>query len=674
MRLKEARIKKYRSIRDTGWFEIEYGKTILVGPNEAGKTVILQALQQINPPKTVRPFDSLRDYPRSEYNDITTGKISPENITVAEARFLLDPEDKEALQEEFRECVYVRGRKLDNAPWHDLKGGPQVPRYRDIKNDLARLCAHINSRVPEPAEGTTPKSLPGAEFEKISESWEDTLAINGDIATKLQVWLKKILPQVDENNETEMSRYDRINKAVNISGERDKTLKILSERLPVFVLFNNYFRVRPLIHLEHLATRIEKNLLEDEYYDFGNKCLLQFLGFSARDLSNLGKAADPPVGNADALKKYRDQLDRRSYQLNAASVRLTDEIRRVWLPDRVRGESDRLRVVADAQYLKVVVEDDLGVEIELDQRSEGFQWLVSFFIVFFAEAEGNHKNAILLLDEPGLSLHGLKQRDFRMTISRLAESNQTLYTTHSPFLVGPDELDLVRVVEMTDRKVGTKVHSTITADDPAALLPLQEALGYDLAQSLFGQQRNLVLEGLTDYWYIDSVAQLLRASGLVDLNEKIAMVPAKTAGKVVYYATILHAQRLKVVALLDSDSAGDQAAIQDVLVHTLGNKAILRTKDAYEGEVKTPEIEDMLRTTLIEVAKNGLGWDIEAVAKTQATRPIVDIFTAEVKDFSKYHLAKAFLRWTRNHEAKDLTDNERRNWKKLIDIINVKLK
>ena len=90
------------------------------------------------------------------------------------------------------------------------------------------------------------------------------------------------------------------------------------------------------------------------------------------------------------------------------------KIQRVWVPDRKRAEADRLRISADAQYLKVVVEDDLGVEIELDQRSEGFQWLVSFFIVFFAETADKHENAILLLDEPGLSLHGLKQREFRI--------------------------------------------------------------------------------------------------------------------------------------------------------------------------------------------------------------------------------------------------------------------
>ncbi|MBF4338445.1 AAA family ATPase, partial [Vibrio anguillarum] len=77
MRLVKARVQNYRSIIDTGEFEVEKLKTILVGPNEAGKTVLLQALQQLNKPNDVNDFDPLRDYPRSKYNDITTGRIDP---------------------------------------------------------------------------------------------------------------------------------------------------------------------------------------------------------------------------------------------------------------------------------------------------------------------------------------------------------------------------------------------------------------------------------------------------------------------------------------------------------------------------------------------------------------------------------------------------------------------
>ena len=278
-----------------------------------------------------------------------------------------------------------------------------------------------------------------------------------------------------------------------------------------------------------------------------------------------------------------------------------------------------------------------------------------------------------MLDELGMSLHGLKQREFRMTLSRLAEQNQTIYTTHSPFLVGPDELDLVRVVELKSRQEGTKVHTTISSSDPAGLLPLQEALGYDLAQSLFSQQKNLVMEGLTDYWYIDATANLLREAKLEKLDDKIALVFANSAGKVVYYATILHAHNLKIAALLDSDNAGDQAANQENLVHSLGNKNILRTKDFCSG-VSKPEIEDLLRETLITIAATEFAKDVSVTANAQPTRPIVDIFTSEITGFSKYKLAKAFVNWTRSNQASSLTADEIKQWEKLFKTINKVLK
>lgn len=674
MRLWMARIQKYRSIRDTGWFEVEPDKTILVGPNEAGKTAILQALQQINPPPGTRGFHPLRDYPRSEYNDISTKRVRPEDIAVVQAKFVLDPEDKEVLPEGFKDVTYVAIKKLDNSYWHRIEGGPAPKKYGDVRRDLGRLTSYVDSRVPASDEDEGQTAVPSRELDQITQSWDDATAISEQEADALLAWMRKFLYLIDANDQGQEQRYEQLEQSLRVTHQTNQVLATLRGRLPLFVLFSNYFRVKPSLHLGHLAKRIAESLLDDDAYDYGNKCLLQLLGFTAWELSDLGRVNEPDPSDTDALQRYKDQLDQRSYQLNAASVRLTEEIRRVWSPTPDRAEADKLQVRADAQYLKVVVEDDLGVEVELDQRSEGFQWLVSFFVVFFAEAQDKHENAILLLDEPGLSLHGLKQREFRTTVSRLAEKNQVLYTTHSPFLVGPDELDRVRVVEMSDRGVGTTVHTAITAGDSAALLPLQEALGYDLAQSLFTQQRNLVLEGLTDYWYIEAVAQLLREAKLADLDERISLIPAGSAGKVVYYATILHAQKLKVAALLDSDAAGDQAAEQDELVHTLGNKAILRTRDVYQGVVKTPEIEDLLRETLISVAKTELSCDVESDAQTQATRPIVDIFKAKDKRFSKYRLAKAFLRWARNAEAKDLSPSEQQQWIKLIGMINKPLK
>lgn len=671
MRLTHVRVENYRSVRDTGWFEIEQGKTLLVGPNEAGKTAVLEALQQLNPPDGVQGFDALRDYPRKLYNPhIQQQQLDPGELPVVSARFALEPDDLAGLPEEFSMTTgYGCTRHLNNELTHWLEGGPELVAFSEaVRKDVMRLAMHVDKRATE----TEAAEEPGHRRDLVAVigDWQvGTTTIANDRAAELRAWLDSVTHLIDENEETQERRHTRLLGYTRTPEQRAAALSELRSRLPVFVYFNDYVRVRPNLHLRRLAERVEQGLLDDERYDYGNLCLLKLLGFDARELANLGDAPDP--GNdQESFDHYRNQLDERRIKLNAASVRLTDQIRSIWSPDQNHTEADTVRLQADGQYLKVVIEDELGVEIELDQRSAGFQWLVSFFVVFFAEAKDAHANAVLLLDEPGLSLHGLKQREFRQTITQLAEGNQTIYTTHSPFLVGPDELDLVRVVEMTDREEGTKVHTTVTASDPAALLPLQEALGYDLAQSLFAQQRNLVLEGLTDYWYLDATAHLLRDAKLADLNQKIALLPANTAGKVVYFATILHAHSLKVAALLDSDSAGDQAAQQETLIHTLGNNGILRTGDVCPGQIKNPEIEDLLRDTLVAVAESELGWDIADVATDQPRRPIVTIFAAEIADFSKYRLAKAYLRWTREHSAADLTESERNSWTELIKRVN----
>lgn len=684
MRLQKARVRNYRSIRDSGWFDVESDKTILVGPNEAGKTVLLKAIQQINRPDGVPGFDPLRDFPRSQLSDLkldetSGGNITPREVTVVEAHFELNDDEQEAvtqIDESFDGCTYVFGRRLDDSSWHRIQGGPKIPTYGDIRKDLLRLASHVDTQVSSSTEEVVAETSQHQELNAIVAEWSDATEISIERAPILLQWLDNVIKFVDEDNDVENDRFDRLTSTIKVSEKRSKAVRLLHQNLPVFVYFSNYFRVRPRLHLGLLADRLEQNILDDDEYDKGNECLLKLLGFDARELSNLGRTVEPGQGDPSGLKAYQDQLDKRRYRLNAASIRLTQSINDVWRPDPKRAEADRLRVEADQQYLKVVVEDELGVEVELDQRSEGFQWLISFFVVFFAEAADSHQNAVLLLDEPGMSLHGLKQREFRTTVSRLAKSNQLLYTTHSPFMVGPDELDLVRVVEMSDRKAGTVVHTTVTASDSAALLPLQEALGYDLAQSLFTQQRNLILEGLTDYWYLEATSELIELSNRVKLNDKIALIPANTASKVVYFATILHANNLKVAALLDSDSAGDSAANVDTLVHTLGNKNILRTADIYVGAVKKPEIEDLLRETLINVAKTDLGWDIKKIADQQPARPVVDVFADEVGKgtFSKYRLAKAFIRWTREHDAMDLTEVERTQWEKLIKIINRSLR
>jgi predicted ATPase len=674
MKLVKAQVKNYRSIIDSGPFDIERTKTILVGPNEAGKTVLLRGLQQLNPPDDAPKFEALRDYPRAHYNDIITGRVDPAKTDVVIGYFILDEYDLAAVPSDFRNAIYIVGRRLDNGRWHHLEGGPRPKLLAEVKSELQHLASHMDQNAGSDAADNSLHKAPSAELASLISAWIDDSPISGELATNLSDWLTKSQSHVSRQDAKEVARLEMLQATCGIERLRNEVLNTLQERLPIFVFFSNYFRVHPIIHLEHFATRLEQGLLDDDQYDFGNQCLLKLLGFTPRDLSNLGKVNEPEPSSQAAFRAYRDQLDRRSYQLNAASVRLTDEIRSVWNPKRRGGDADRLRISADGQYLKVAVEDDLGVEIELDQRSEGFQWLVSFLIVFFAEAGGKHKNAILLLDEPALSLHGLKQSEFRETLTRLARANQTIYTAHSPFLIGPDELDHVRIIELVDRRIGTKVHTLEDAEDSAALLPLQEALGYDLVQSLFSQQRSLLLKGLVELWYLQATSELLKAAGLAYLDERIELIPCDSLRKLVYYATIMHAHAPNVAALLESDSASEGASEQEVLAQQLGHRGIIRVRDAYTGKMKAPQIEELLRTTLVRVAKEQLNWDVSAEAAAKPDQPITEVFASHTTGFSRYKLAKAYLDWTSKHEANEIEADERAQWFNLIGKINSALR
>ena len=136
-----------------------------------------------------------------------------------------------------------------------------------------------------------------------------------------------------------------------------------------------------------------------------------------------------------------------------------------------------------------------------------------------------------------------------------------------------------------------------------------------------------------------------------------------------YYATILFAHQLKVTALLDSDANGNQAEQQDNLVYFLGNENILRTKDFIKG-ISKPSIEDLLRSTLVSIVKTEYGTDLSELAAKHPEKPVLEIFTDEITDFSKYALAKAYVKWTSTHDANALKKEELAAWNSFVQQVN----
>ena len=407
----------------------------------------------------------IRDRPASKVDDIRRKNLDPAKLAVA--RVVMRPEPKDltglSLPEGSDDIRLVVTAWMNNERTYSVTGLPSAPTVGDAEKAILRLTGAMNKQTDEDAKQAA----------KAMSDWKDAqasdAAISGEVADGLKAHLDAALPLFAEGSAAE-THWDALSEVLKSALALDKIGKHLVDRIPPFVYYSSYFAVRPRIHLNRLAEREASGEIDLDY-DFGNLQLLKFLEFTAKELSDMASEAPEKGHNYDndvnVQNRYKKELGaherrvtERKRALQTAGARLTEEIRRVWNDDRLT-----IRLDVDGQYLQTLVEDELGIPVELDQRSEGFRWLVSFFVVFHAQAKDDLKDAILLLDEPGLSLHALKQQEFRKTVSRLAEGNQVLYTTHSPFMVGSDELDLVRIVEMTDRKAGTKL-SLIHISEP----------------------------------------------------------------------------------------------------------------------------------------------------------------------------------------------------------------
>jgi len=257
-----------------------------------------------------------------------------------------------------------------------------------------------------------------------------------------------------------------------------------------------------------------------------------------------------------------DYEERRS-ELEAAANRLTHEVARYW------SQSADLKVDIDvemaasgnqqvAKYLQIRVEDlRHGFSNRFDQRSSGFRWFFSFLAAFH-EFEKQKERVVILLDEPALELHPRAQRDFlRFINERLAPKHQVFYTTHSPFMVEADRLDRVRLVEDKGRGVGAVVSADVLSAEADSFFPLQAALGYDLAMSLFNRPDSLLVDATSDFTYLTVISDHLKQFGREHLNERWRVLPAGGAANIPA-AIALIGRQLGVTVLIDSRNGNEK--------------------------------------------------------------------------------------------------------------------
>lgn len=569
MQLKKARVANYRSVEDSGDFSIDR-VTCLVGKNESGKTALLQALYKLNPYGDDAKFETERDYPRRHYSDFSERHPDGE-ATAVETWWSLDSEDKKALKD-------LLGPAADKIEEIRVTGGYGFGRYWIFDVDEAAVVSHLVAT----SEFTT----------------EEAAALGGLPTIKA---LNEKLAGVTGASPRYQALAARLAKDFKRGTARGAAIDALE--LPKFLYFSQYEKMPGQVPVDALLARKAQKQLSDDDRVFVALC--ELAGTSLEEIHKL-QQFEPIVA-----------------KFEAASNKISAEIFRYWTQNRHLKVQFRIDTAFpgdpapfhSGRIVRTRIWNTLhDVSVPFDERSTGFVWFFSFIALFSQVRRTHGDNVIILLDEPGLSLHAKAQGDLlRYFDERLAPKHQVIYTTHSPFMVSVDRISSVRTVEdVVQRRdgevtvLGTKVGDDVLSTDRDTLFPLQGALGYEITQSLFVGEHTLLVEGPSDVLYLKAASAELRARGKTGLDSRWTICPAGGVEKVTAFMSLFGGNKLHVAVFIDY-AHGHKKKVEDLRRSSLLRKGHVFTAESYAGQPEA-DVEDLLgATTFVELVNRLLG-------------------------------------------------------------------
>ena len=557
MKLTGVTVHKYKSYDQQQSFPIDDDITIIVGKNESGKTAILEAIAKTNyfSDDSDFKFNPTHDYPRKEKKKYDKSSEIGKAISCT---YLLEQEEISEI-EKYLGCGVI-------SKW-----------------EFTITTKYDNSRTVTLPEVDTNKFLEfiGNKYNLSSENLNILKTLTSE---------EKILDAIDGH------------KSEEDDPEKEKLSKALIH------IKDNYFTdlnwddwLAAYLWQRHLKPIMPKFMYFDEYYELPSKINLETIIKSTTQDAKTAKAllelADVDLDDLKSPDSYEDF----KAELEATSSEITQYIFKYW------KNNTGLRVQFDIEhkkncdypntiekYLNIRVwSDKHHISLPLSNRSKGFNWFFSFIVWFSRIQEDKSNQYILLLDEPGLNLHAAAQADLLNFLDDLSKEYQIIYTTHSPFMVPHNSLERVRTVY--ESKNGTTIKDAIEEKDSDTLFPLQAALGYDIAQNLFINKNNLLVEGVSDLIYLTMMSSILEESGLQGIRDDITIVPVGGLDKVTSFISLLKGQNLNIVCALDTftDQKGKARLNSLIEQKIIKDKSILFFNEFSRSVGNIADLEDL---------------------------------------------------------------------------------
>jgi len=561
MKLRTAQVEKFKCIKDSTVFKIDEKVTCLVGKNEAGKTAIFEALQKLNPvEKEDADFDDLREYPRLDWPDYKLVKAkTPANVLTT--TWELESADIDAVRE-------LVGEALSSTTVGVTKGYANKS-YWDVRVDEPKVVGHVLDG--HDLLDTEKTELQGAQSVK-------------ELIAKLK--------GLKEASELQTGLLESLTTDFGDSTATQAVINLLHARMPRIAYFSRYHTMSGEVALEDFKRR-KANPTNFRPADRVFEAFLGLIGMTPEGLQDI------------------KEFERLQAELEGASGGISKKIFAYWSQNRqlrvqvrfdhaLPGDAPPLN---EGYIVRTRIENTRhGSSTSFDDRSTGFVWFFSFLVWYGQVRRTYGENLIILLDEPGLSLHAKAQADLlRYFEEQLAPHYQVLYSTHSPFMVDPANLLRARTVEDVyvppkepdgvGVEVGTVVGDDILSTDRDTVFPLQACLGYEITQTLFVGKHNLLVEGPSDVLYIKWFQRKLAALGRMTLDPRWTAVPCGGITKVAAFMSLFRGNALNVAVLTDIKQ-GEKAEIERIRKARLLKDGHVLTADMFSGK-READTEDI---------------------------------------------------------------------------------
>ncbi|MBQ1203361.1 MAG: AAA family ATPase, partial [Loktanella sp.] len=477
--LRRYRVTNYRSVMDSGWLDADR-VTALIGVNESGKTNLLLPLWKFNPASD-GALQPTSDYPKALFATI---RNAPEQFQFIIAEF--DTGNKATELAELAKIPVEQARRVSVARLYDGTYKISFPDYfLDAEAHIAKAISALRQTRGHFSKIKGDPLLDDA-LALVSALLDELEAADNVTGNDLRLARNRVAGLIPEDPPATSKVIPHLRALQKTLGEqmaaiiapdpanREDVQRAVIACLPRFVYYSNYGNLDSEIYLPHVVDNLHRADLgaKESAKARTLRVLFDFVGVQAQEILELGRdfrdirdeaearmiaeqgkkglmrslwrraRGDQDSPDSALLAQIGEAKRTRSILLQSAGTKLTERFGEWW-----KQGDYRFRFEADGNHFRIWVADARRPqEVELEHRSTGLQWFLSFFLVFLHEAEGAHDNCVLLLDEPGHSLHPLAQRDLSAFFEGLAATNQIIYTTHSPFLVDADRLARARKV------------------------------------------------------------------------------------------------------------------------------------------------------------------------------------------------------------------------------------